>query len=71
MKLYEVGVIDRLMRKNVIIQNEEFGIAEAVALGYENVLFPFGIIFLGMVLAVVAIVGEGMSKLMGKLALEK
>ena len=67
MKLINMGVVDRFKRKYVMKHDEEYGIAEPITLGYENLFFPFGIITLGVVLAGVAIVGEGIIKGMGKL----
>ena len=64
LKLFEMGVMHRLMQKYVINNNEEYGIAEPITLGYENLFFPFGIILLGAILSVVAIIGEFISKLM-------
>ena len=57
-RLYEMGVMDRLKHKYVDKPNEDFGFPEAIALGYENLLFPFGFIALGAILASVVIVGE-------------
>ena len=50
--------MDRLKHKFVDKPNEDFGFPGAIALGYENLLFPFGFIALGFVLAAVTILGE-------------
>ena len=67
MKLFEMGMVDRLMRKHVIKHDKEYGIAEPITLGYENLFFPFGIILLGVILAGVAVFGESIIKRMVKL----
>ena len=48
----------RLKHKYVDKPNEDFGFPEAIALGYENLIFPFGSIALGTILATAAIIGE-------------
>ena len=65
-KLYEMGVMDRLKHKYVDKPNKEFGFPEAITLGYENLLFPFGFIVLGMILAASAILVEHAIVMMGK-----
>lgn len=66
MKLYEMGVMDRLMRKHVIRHDKQYGLAEPVTLGYENLMFPFGIFILGVVIGGIATVAEGIIKLIMK-----
>ena len=65
-KLYEMGVMDRLKHKYVDKPNKEFGFPEAITLGYENLLFPFGFIVLGMILAASAIIVEHAIVMTGK-----
>ena len=59
LKLTEHGILKRIYNRwPDTSRNEEFGIAEAAILGFENLLFPFGFIALGFVLAAVTIIGE-------------
>ena len=42
--------------------DEDSGNYEAISLGYENVLFPFGWVVIGLLAAVVVLIGEFGSK---------
>ena len=47
---------------NTASRNEDFGIAEAATLGFENLLFPFSALAVGMTAAVVLAAFEAMQK---------
>ena len=50
LKLVESGIIKRIDKRwPDVARNEEFGVAEPEALGFNNILFPFTILATGMV----------------------
>ena len=61
MKLFEMGVVDRLRRKYLFRHDEDYGLLDAVSLGYENLFFPFGIMAMGVVIAGLSMAGEGIT----------
>ena len=55
LKLVESGIIKRIDTKwPDVTRNEEFGVAEPGALGFNNILFPFTVLATGTVTAVVS-----------------
>ena len=55
LKLVESGIIKRIdMKWPDVTRNEEFGVAEPGALGFNNILFPFTVLATGTVTAVVS-----------------
>ena len=61
LKLSEHGILKRIYNRwPDTSRNEEFGIAEAAILGFENLLFPFSSLAIGMVAAVVLAALEGL-----------
>ena len=70
-KMKETGHIDRLMKKWWVFEREQVKndksskMKEAIVLGYENVLFPFFWVAIGMLVSVVIIMGELCTKYVG------
>ena len=63
LKLTEHGILKRIHNRwPDTSRNEEFGIAEAATLGFENLLFPFSSLAIGMVAAVVLAALEGLQR---------
>ena len=63
LKLTEHGILKRVYNRwPDTSRNEEFGIAEAATLGFENLLFPFSSLAIGMVAAVVLAALEGLQR---------
>ena len=52
---------------NTASRNEDFGIAEAATLGFENLLFPFSALAVGMTAAVVLAAFEAVQKKIARL----
>ena len=68
LKLTEHGILKRIYNRwPDTSRNEEFGIAEAATLGFENLLFPFSLLAMGMTAAVVLAAFEAIAKKMARL----
>ena len=57
-KMKESGVIHQIMTSKSGDPEQVYGVDEPVAIGYENVLFPFGWLALGSIIVVPVILGE-------------
>ena len=68
LKLTEHGILKRIYNRwPDTSRNEEFGITEAAVLGFENLLFPFSALAMGMAAAVVLAALEGVQRKMTRL----
>ena len=67
-KMQESGYLDKLKGKWVSKAEERrFGFGEAITLGYENVLFPFGIVAIAALAGVMIAAVELVHKSIGKI----
>ena len=58
-KMKESGLVDKLQDKWVNkVEERRHGFGDAIPLGYENVLFPFGIVAVALLIGVVIAVAE-------------
>ena len=65
-KMQESGLLDKLKGKWVSRGGERrFGFGEAIPLGYENVLFPFGIVAIAALVGVIIAAAELVHKSIG------
>ena len=51
LKMQETGTVERMKLRWIFNANQEFGMTEAVKLGYENVMLPFNACALGIIVA--------------------
>ena len=67
-KMQESGFLDKLKGKWVRrVEERQFGFGEAIPLGYENVLFPFGIVAIAAFAGVIIAAAELGHKSIGKI----
>ena len=57
-KMKESGVIHQILTSNSGDPNQVYGVEEPIVIGYENVLFPFGWLALGMIMILPLVMGE-------------
>ncbi len=55
---FEQAAADRLFRRWTYMALEEFGVEDAIALGYIHTLFPFSVLGLGLIASVITAAAE-------------
>ena len=64
LKMQEIGMTERIKKKWARDPDHDYGMAEPIVLGYDNLFFPFGWLALGIVVAVPILVAEVFGKLL-------
>ena len=62
LKMIESSITKRIKNKWARDPNQEYGMAEPIVLGYDNLFFPFGWLALGMIIAMPILAVESFRK---------
>ena len=57
-KMQEIGLVGRIKNKHSVDPDTEYGMSEPIVLGYENIIFPFSWLALGIMIALALLVVE-------------